>query len=445
VLRLTGRTLTLALLLGGIALGWLAPAQAQDVRGAIYSARVEGPVTSATIDYLRSALQQAESANATALIITLQSNGGVLRDMRSFAGEIAQAQAPVVVFVAPSGTESGAAGTLFLSAAHLSAMAPNTSFGSPYPLAQVDQTLSQQTRDLVLDSVTDQVREWNQAQGRNTDWIDRAVREGVILNNEQATALEPPAVDIIATNQDQLLTLLEGRTVTLANTGAVQLSTIGRSVTPIEPTLWQSLRLILATPTVAFALLVLGAISIYMEFAAPGSTLFAGLGVVLLIGAFVGFIALPIQWWALLLVLFALILIGGEFFATSHGGLIVTGIVLLVIGALNLIDPAQAPGAPVAIWAIGAVAAGLGGFGAFGVWLALRSRTQPITTGQEGMIGRVAEVRRRLDPEGMVFVEGALWQAVSEDGEVEVGDLVHISAMHNLKLIVRRIETEQDT
>jgi membrane-bound serine protease (ClpP class) len=91
------------------------------------------------------------------------------------------------------------------------------------------------------------------------------------------------------------------------------------------------------------------------------------------------------------------------------------------------------------------VAAGLGGFGAFGVWLALRSRTQPITTGQEGMIGRVAEVRRRLDPEGMVFVEGALWQAVSEDGEVEVGDLVHISAMHNLKLIVRRIETEQDT
>ncbi len=139
---------------------------------------IEGAVTSVSIGYLQRALNLAEAANANALIIRLGSSGGVLQAMRPFAGVIAGARVPVVVYVAPSGTQSGATGALFLSAAHISAMAPNTSFGSPEPLTQVDSVLTQQTRDLVLDSVVQQIRAWNSARGRNTDWIERAVREG---------------------------------------------------------------------------------------------------------------------------------------------------------------------------------------------------------------------------------------------------------------------------
>lgn len=422
----------------------VAPALAQPPapRGATYVAEVDGAVTSVTVDYLRRVIHDAEAADANALIIRLGSSGGVLSQMRPFAGEIAKARVPIVVYVAPPGTASGAAGALFLSAAHISAMAPDTSFGSPYPLAQVDATLSQQTRDLVLASVSDQLRAWNSARRRSVDWIDRAVREGVVLTNEQASAASPPAVDLVAADQQQLLTLLQGRTVALDGGRSVQLDTLGRTVEADAPTLWESLRILLANPNVAFLLLVLGAMAIYLEFAAPGSSVFAGLGVVLLAGAALGLLALPIRWGSLLLLLLAFGLIGADFFVPTHGGLTVTGLALLVVGALTLIDPAQAPGASVAVWVVALVALALAAFAALGIWLALRTRARPVTTGREAMLGKLAEVRRRLDPDGMVFVEGALWQAISEEGAAEPGEWVRVVAIHDLRLVVRRIDAD---
>jgi membrane-bound serine protease (ClpP class) len=416
---------------------------AQILRGPIYTVEVRGAVTSVTIGYLQRALHLAEAANANALIIRLSSSGGVLRDMRPFAGEIAAARVPVVVYVAPAGTRSGAAGALFLSAAQISAMAPDTSFGSPSPLTQVDAALTQQTRDLVLDSVANQIRDWNAARDRNTDWIDRAVREGAVLNNEQAIATKPPAIDLVAANQAELLTLLDGRIVKLADGRSVQLATLGRTPTPIDPTLWEQLRLTLANPTVAFILLVIGALAIYLEIAAPGTTVFAGIGIVLLAGAAAGLLALPIRWPSLLLLLLAFGLIGVEFITPTHGALAVTGLALVVVGALTLIDPAQAPDTVIAIWVVVLVVLALGTFAALGIWLAIRNRERPVATGQEAMVGKLAEVRQRLDPEGMVFVEGALWRAISEDGVAESGDWVRVVAVHDLRLIVHRLEAKE--
>lgn len=413
---------------------------AQAARGPIYTVEAEGIVTSVTIGYLRRTLRVAETANANVLVISLASEGGVLRDMRPFAREIADARIPVVVYVAPTGIQAGTTGTLLLSAAHVSAMAPDTSFGSPIPLAQVDSALSEQSRELVLASVTDQLRDWNAAHGRNTDWIARAVREGAVFTNEQAIALEPSAINLVAADLTQLLTLLEGRTVRLADGRSVTLSTLGRSTSPVEPSFWETFRMLLADPTVAFSLLVLGAMAIYLEFGAPGSTLFLGIGVVLLIGAILGLIVLPLNGWAMVLLLTGLVLIGLEFFVPLHGGLTVGGLVLLVIGGLNMIDLSQAPGAGVSPWAIAGVGLGLSAAAGGALWLALHSRAAPARTGSEALLGQVAEVRHRLDPEGMVFVEGALWRAVSENGTVEVGDWVRIAAVHNLRLIVQPIE-----
>ncbi len=435
--------LALMFLLCGAALDHPANA-AQAGRGPLFVVEAQGTVTSVTIGYLQRALRLAEASDASALIIKLESGGGVLRDIRPFAGEIAKARVPVVVYVAPAGTQSGAAGALFLSAAHISAMGPGTSFGSPDPLTRVDTALTQQTRDLVLDSVTDQIRDWNAARGRNTDWIDRAVREGVVLTNEQAISMNPPAVDLVAADQEELLTLLDGRVVKLSDGRSAQLATLGRTPTVVAPTLWEQLRLALANPTVAFVLLVMGALAIYLEIAAPGTTIFAGVGAVLLAGAVLGLLALPVRWWSVLLLLLAFGLIGAEFFAPTHGALAITGIALVVVGALTLIDPAQAPDTAIAIWVVVLVALGLATFAAMGVWLAFRTRAQPVATGQEGMIGKLAEVRQRLDPEVMVFVEGALWRAVSEDGVVDTGDWVRVVAIHDLRLIVQQIDKEHD-
>lgn len=415
---------------------------AQQPRGPIYTVEASGTITSVTIDYLRRALQLAESADASVLIIRLSSSGGVLRDIRPFAGEIVRARVPVVVYVTPSGTQSGAVGAFFLSASHMSALAPDTSFGSPYPLTEVDAALTEQTRNLVLDSVTDQLRTWNAQHGRNTEWVERAVRQGVVLTNEQASAATPPAVDIVTTSQEELLTLLEGRTIKLADGRDIQLHVMGQNIVAVEPTLWEWIRLTLATPSVAFILLVLGALAIYLEFGAPGTSFFVGIGIVMLAGATLGLIVLPIRWWSLLLLLFALGLVGAEFFIPTHGGMAVTGLALLVVGALNLIDPVQAPGTFIAVWIVLLVVFALASFAALGLWLALRNRAHPITTGQEALIGKLAQVRQRLEPDGMVFVEGALWQAMSENGTVEEGDWVRIMAIHELRLIVQRLDTE---
>lgn len=416
---------------------WPQTGRAQS-RGPIYTVIVSSTLTMPTIEYLRRALKAAEAANATALIIEVAAAGGVLRDVRPFAGAIAESNVPVVVYVR-AGIQAGPVGALLLSAAQISVLGPGSSFGSPLPLGQVDAALSQQTRDLVLDSVTDQLRSWNAAHGRNTTWIDTAVRDGAVISNEQAMALTPPAVDLIAADASQLPALLEGRSVTLASAQPVTLTTFGRNLEPIEPSLWESLRAALAEPTVAFTLLILGTLLVYLEFTAPGTAIFAGAGAVLIGAALLGLLSLPIQGWAMLLLLFALALLGGEFAMPVHGALAIVGLALLVIAGLNLIDPAQAPGTEVALWAILAIAAAIGAVVVLGVTMAIRVRQRPMVTGKEGMIGMIAEVRNPLDPEGMVYVDGALWRAISEDGDAATGDRVRVVAIHNLQLVVRKL------
>jgi membrane-bound serine protease (ClpP class) len=428
-----------------ILLLWPAGAAGQGARGPLYTAEAGGVITAPTVEYLRDAVRQAETANANALIITLSSSGGVLSEVRALAAELAAAKAPVVVFVTPSGTQSGAVGAYFLSAAGVAAMAPGTSFGSVYPLVQPDPARSQQAQNIVIDSQAQQLRSWNDAHGRSTEWIDRAVREGAVLNNEQASTLSPPAVDLVVTDLEQLLTLLDGRRVRLADGRSVTLQTLGRTPERLEPTLWQSLRMLVSDPTVAFALLVLGALAISLELAAPGTTIFLGVGLVLLAAAALGFVALPLHMWALALVVVGLALIGAEFLATAHGALALAGIALLIAGALNLVDTTQAPGVEVAPWMIGLIAAVLAIFAAFFVVLIVRTRTHPVQSGQDALIGQVAEVRRRLDPEGFVFVDGALWRAVSENGDAAEGELVRVVARHNLRLIVQRIDDDAPT
>jgi membrane-bound serine protease (ClpP class) len=241
---------------------------------------------------------------------------------------------------------------------------------------------------------------------------------------------------------DELLTLLEGRTVQLESGEELQLRTLGRSTTPIEPTLWESFLLLLADPTVAFLLLVMGATAIYAEMATPGLGIAAAIGVVLLLGSLFGWLILPVRLISLGGLLLGFSLIAADIYLPTHGGFTVAGLVLILVSAMTLIDAAQAPNVFVALWAILLVVFTLAAFAAAGVWLIVRTRKTPVTTGQEGLVGRLAEVRKSLEPQGMVYVDGALWRAVSEDGLIEQGEWVRVSAVHDLRLIVRRIPVD---
>jgi membrane-bound serine protease (ClpP class) len=431
----------LALLVLLVPLVSFQPAAAAQAPGNLYLVRLQGVVTQVSADYLRRALRESEAASAQALVIQLESQGGVLRVLRGLARDLYDAKVPVVVYVAPSGTASGAAGALLLSGAHIAAMAPGTSFGSAYPLAQFDALLSEDTRRLLLDDLSRQLRDWNSSRGRGTEWVDRGVDEGVIVSNEQAAATQPPAVDLVATSLDELPTLLEGRVVTLADGTQRELRTLGQPLSVIAPSGWERLRLFLADPTIAFLLFVLGCVALYAEFANPGTTFFAGIGIVLLAGAVLGgFLVLPVRPLAVLGMLAGFGLIVADLFTPSHGGLTITGIVLMGIGGLTLIDPLQAPGAGVAVWAILAVIGALGVLAFAGLLLVLRARRRPVATGRESLVGALAQVRSPLDPDGMVFVDGALWQATTTDGPIEKGTWVKVAAVDGLRLIVQRLD-----
>jgi membrane-bound serine protease (ClpP class) len=409
-------------------------------RGPLLLVEVDEVISRFTVEYLRQALTQAEASSAEALIIRLGGQGAVLDALQPFAAELAAAGVPVVVYVAPIGTSAGAAGSYLLSAAHVAALAPETSFGTASPLISVAQLNDEAVRARALDEAAAQLRDWNTARGRSSAWVDQAVAEGVIIDNEQALAFDPPAVDLVARDLDELTTLLHGRSVTLADGSERVLETLGRTPTPLAPSIWQRLLLLLANPTVAFLLLVMAAIAIYAELLTPTVGALAGLGVVLLIGALTGFTALPINWLSLLGLLLALGLIGADLLTPSHGALTIGGLALLVVSALTLFDSVQAPGVSVAPWAIGMVALTVIGFVAVGVTLIVRTRSKAPEIGQEAFVGKLAEVRKRLEPEGLVFVEGALWRAVSESGDIEVGDYVRVTGVYQLRLTVRELE-----
>ena len=433
--QLFWRLLPLLLLLGSFS---LMAVQAQP-RGPILVVALEGVLSRYSAGLVQRALRDAEASSAEALIIRLGVSGGVVSDIRRLADKLVQARLPVVVYIAPSGTRSGAAGLWLTTAAHLAAMAPQTSFGITTPLVERTSGLTDETLELLRSEVITLLSERSRAHGRNEAWIETAVRQGALLNNEQAIALSPPAVEIVARDLEDLLTLLEGRVVTLADGTPRTLATLGQEPQLLEPTLWEWLLLTLANPTVAFMLLVMAGMAIYAELLSPTVGALAGLGLIFLIAAVTGLSALPVRWLAVVGVLLAFGLMAVDLFFPSHGLATLLGLVLLIVSAMTMFDQLQAPGVAIAVWAVILVAMLVTAFAAAGVFLALRMRKTPVTTGQEGLVGRLAEVRRRLEPEGMVFVDGALWRAVSEDGDVELGEYVRVTGVYELRLTVQRL------
>lgn len=405
--------------------------------GTVYSVTVGQGLTSPAAATVRSALNEAEAAGATALIVTVE-GGGSLPQAWGLAREIAEAQIPVVVYVAPRDAEGGAVGTLLIAASHVAAMAPGARIGFAARLVDVPAGFSDSTQQLLVDDAVQQLNEWARNRGRNAAWFEQAARTGAIIDAEDAQQLQPPVIDLVATD-DELLTALQGRRVTLANGDQRTLETLGAQVRRINPSPLEALGQMLATPTIAFVLFVLGGIGLYLELATPGVGIPGVTGALLIIAALVGFALAEVRPLAVLLLAGGLIVVGLEHVATSHGGFTLAGVVLLVLGALFLVDPARSPGLQVSYVAIGGVALGLSSAAAALLTLAVRVRSQKPRTGKESLVGQLAEVRQAIAPEGMVFVHGALWSAWTDDDPIAAGEFVEIMGVDGLRLQVRRL------
>ncbi|CAA9393309.1 MAG: hypothetical protein AVDCRST_MAG93-9839, partial [uncultured Chloroflexia bacterium] len=380
----------------------------------IYHVTLTHGVTPPAARFAGRALQEAVAADASVLVVQIGDGGSVLAAVWSLARELHAAPIPVVIWIGPGPINGGPAAALLLAAGDTAAMAPGSTTGFAFPLASAPSGFADQTRQLLIDDIVREVNGWQTEHGRNVDWLERAVRSGAMIDAERARALDPPLIDLVAATFDELQLGLSGRQWVDANGQTRTLDTVGAQVVEVAPTALETLLQLLAVPTVSFVLFVLGAIAIYLELANPGIGVPGVAGATLVLAALYGFVQADVRPLAVVLLAGAVILIGLEHVVMSHGGLSVAGIILLIAGALWLVDPATTPGSGVAPIAIGGMTVLLGGAVAALVTLVLRVRKRAPTTGAESMIGQIAEVRRPIDPEGMVYVQGALWSAWSD-------------------------------
>lgn len=416
-------------------LAWSSQSLAQ-TEGPVYRVAVTQGLTPPTIGLVRRALRQAEAAQAQALVIEVRNGGAVITAARALARELYAAKVPVVVWVAPRGSDGGAAAALLLAAAHVGAAAPQTRIGFAAPLVQVEGGFSPQTQQVVVDDVATELAGWQRERRRNADWIGTAARQGAILTAEQARALAPPVLDFIAATEEELLTTLQGRRVILADGSERQLATLGSTPVVVDATTWEGIAQLLALPTIAFICVVAGALAIALELTAPGTSIPGVSGAFLLLAGLYGFYQAQVRPLAVVVLLLGVILLCVEPLVMAHGGAALGGSILLVLGALWLTDASTSPGlcvAPAAL--VGTtlfMALGVAGL----VTVALRTTRSRPATGAEGMIGELAEVRETLNPEGFVFINGALWRAWSDQGPFMPGDLVEVRGIENLRLYV---------
>ncbi len=366
------------------------------------------PVTAAELDR---ALAKANSDGAQALLIELDTPGGLLESMRRMAGAILSSRVPVIVYVSPAGSRAGSAGFYLLESADVAAMAPGTNAGAAHVVSEfgkMDDTMSQK----IENDAEAFLRSYVTRRGRNVDSATAAAQSSHSYTAEEA--LNQHLIDLIADNDNALLTALDGRTISRMDGSKQVLHVGGARVVMFKPSVREELLSWLVNPNIALLMLVGGALLIYLEFNTPGTIVPGALGTLMVLLAIFGLNLLPIRYTAVLLLVAALGLLVLEAKFGGHGALAIAGIVCLTFGMLTLVA-APVPELDInPLVAIG-VSAAFGVITVFLLRLAWRARRMKSRLGVDAMMGSVASAMEPLEPEGHVLVEGEIWRAVASE------------------------------
>jgi membrane-bound serine protease (ClpP class) len=401
---------------------------------------IDGVINPHTAQYLARGLRQGTETRAEAVVVRLNTPGGLESSMREMTQAMLNAPVPVIVHVAPPGARAASAGMFITLAAHVAAMAPGTHIGAAHPVG-----LGGQTDPVMADKLTNDAaalaRALAAARGRNADWAERAVRESVSIT--AAEARDQGVIDLLADDLEALVRELDGRQVVTA-TGEVTLRTAGARVAEMPMSLPERILHALADPNVAYILFTLGVIGLIAELYNPGM-FFPGItGAISLLLAFTAFGNLPINWAGVLLLLLAVGLFVAEMFTAGLGIMAVGGLVAFVLGSLMLFTPLTptSPAMPdvrVSPWLVAAMASAIGGFVLVVLRAVVKGQRAPVVTGSQAMVGRVGVAVSDLAPAGSARIDGEVWSAVAEDGSVRAGEAVQVVGVDGLILTVRRV------
>lgn len=399
---------------------------------------IKGTINPVLVGYVERGIEEAEDSGAEALIIQMDTPGGLDTAMRDIVQLMVGSHVPVVVYVAPSGARAASAGVFITMAAHVAVMAPNTAIGAAHPVAigeEGEATMSEAMEEKVINDAAAYIRSIAEAHGRNMEWAERAVRESVSATEREALDLN--VIDMIAPDLKTLVTQLDGWQVTLLNDQQVTIQTLGAAVSNVPMKTIENFLYAIADPNIAYLLLSVATLGIMVEIFNPG-LIFPGIvGGISLLLAFYSLGMLPVNYAGILLIVLAIGLFVGEVLTTTFGIFTAGGVVALVIGSLILFQGA-APIFRVDPWLIATVTIVIAGTLAFVIHRAISAHRRQAKTGREELIGKTAVVKVALNPEGTVFFKGERWSARSEGEEIKPGQEVVINRVDGLTLYVSK-------
>jgi membrane-bound serine protease (ClpP class) len=393
---------------------------------------VDAPITPTVADYISRSIDHAAASGAQALIIQLNTPGGLLDSTNDIIIRMIASEVPLVVYVSPSGGRAASAGVFITMAANIAAMAPTTHIGAASPVqmqGKMDKTME---RKLMNDTAA-MARSIAEKRGRNARWAEEAVRKAVSITETEALRLK--VIDLIAPDVPTLLRMIDGRTVDMPS-GEKVLHTAGARIVAVDMGLRDRVLGILSNPNVAYILMILGFYGLYFELSNPGAILPGVAGAICLILAFYALQTLPINYAGLLLIVLGIALFILEAFITSHGVLGVGGTIAMLLGSMMLID-SPIPALRVSWVVILPVVAASALLFIVTVTVAVRVHRGRVDTGREGLIGLVGEARTDIGAKGQVFVHGETWSAWSNE-PVPKGERIVVVAVEGLRLKVKK-------
>ncbi|MDE0908913.1 MAG: nodulation protein NfeD [Myxococcota bacterium] len=454
-MRKFARASSLVLLSLGVAL--LVTQAVNAARGGhINVASVSGSINPASADYLIESIATSERDGAAALLIELDTPGGLVASTRDILQAMLNADVPIIVYVTPRGAWAISAGTFITVAANVAAMSPGTSIGAAHPVSASGGTERQPTgeeeeganpvgsvdvgMEKAENALAAMMESIAQERNRNVEWVVKAVRESVAVS--ETKALELGVIDLIADNRAELLKNIEGRVVRI-NGEERTLAVAGLPAKNLEMTLAQVIFNFLADPNVAILLFMAGGLGLYAEFNSPGLIVPGVLGVVCMVLAGIAFQILPFDWVGLILILAGLGLFVAEMFFPTFGVLFALGVVCMLLGGTMIFDQPDFSDLTVSFWGVlvPAVAA-MAVFGGLIVFAVGRAMMVGQIMGVDELVGLVGKTVSKLEPEGKVFVRGEYWNAaVTEEEEIEEGAAVEVASIEGLHMTVRRAKT----
>jgi membrane-bound serine protease (ClpP class) len=385
-----------------------------------------------TDEYIGRAIAEAERNKDQALLIEINTPGGLLDSTRDIIEKILASHVPVIIYVTPSGSRAASAGFFILESADVAAMAPGTNTGAAHPVSLGGGKMDDVMKEKIENDSAALMRSVVGKRGRNVEVAETAVRQSKSFTDQEA--LSQKLIDYVAPTEEDLFKQLQGKQVKRFSGETVTLNLVGNSIRPFNMTLKQHILAYLMDPNIAFILFAVGALALYVEFNHPGAVVPGTVGIVFILLAIFAFNLLPIRFAAVVLILASFALFALEAKFSAHGVLAIGGIATLTLGGLLLVD-APIPEMRVHLLTALAVSLPLGAITVFLMSIALKARANKVVTGVQGLIGEIGLAQSALSPQGKVFIHGELWDAISS-ANLPAGQPVVVRQVKGLQLSV---------